>query len=123
MIWASRTPGAKLFKSTLGRWRRSRPRASFMAIRASQVARLEIAAEIIEMRERPDIGFLDHVLGLAVVAQDAAGKPVEPAIVGLHDDANGRLVAPAGASDQFGLRDPGGSDLWNFCGAHDGSIR
>ena len=37
------------------------------------------------MRERPDIGFLDYVLGLAVVAQDAAGEPVEAAIIRLHE--------------------------------------
>ena len=69
------------------------------------------------MRERPDIGFLHHVLGLAVVAQNAAGDPVKPAIVRLHDEANGRLIAPAGAPDQFGLGAPDGSHLWCLCAA------
>ena len=55
------------------------------------------------MGEGPDVGFLDHVFGFAVVAQDAAGDPVEPAIVRLHDRANGRLVAATGALDQFGV--------------------
>ena len=72
------------------------------------------------MGERADIGFLDHVLGLAVIAQDAAGDPVEPAIVRLHDGANGRLVAAAGAPDQVGID---GSDRDNLRGLrrlHDG---
>ena|SRR6266700_4932104 len=55
------------------------------------------------MRERAQIGFLDDVLGLAVIAQDAAGKPVKPAIVRLNDDADGGFVAGAGALDQFGV--------------------
>ena len=63
------------------------------------------------MGEGPDVGLLDDVLGLAVVAQDSAGKPVEPAIVRLHDGANGRLVAAAGAPDQFGIAGPDGSNL------------
>ena len=85
MIWASRTPGGNDVHSTPGRWRRNRPKASFMAMRASHVARLKIAAKTLQMRERPDIGLLNHVLGFAVVAQNAAGDPVKPAIVGLHD--------------------------------------
>src|SRR5207247_6088636 len=69
--------------------------------------------------ERPDIGFLHHVLGLAVVAQDSAGEPVEPAIVRLHDRADRRLIALAGAPDQFGLSAPDGSYWRCLCGAHD----
>ena len=91
-----------------------------MAMRASQVARLEVATETLQMGEGPDIGFLHDVLGLAVVAQDAAGDPVEPAIVRLHDRANGAFLARAGAPDQFGVfrfagRNPG--YLW--LGRHD----
>src|SRR5258707_379205 len=56
-----------------------------------------VAAEILKMGECPDIGFLHHVLGLAVVAQDSAGEPVKPAIVRLHDRADRRLIAVAGA--------------------------
>src|SRR3981081_4194028 len=71
------------------------------------------------MRERADIGFLHHVLGLAVVAQDAAGDPVKPAIVRLHDRANGRLIAISGALDQLGVGSPDGSNLWCLCVAHE----
>jgi hypothetical protein len=53
------------------------------------------------MGEGPDIGFLDDVLGLAVVAQDAAGEPVQPAIVGLDDGADCRLIAVAGTGDEL----------------------
>src|SRR5436190_22613162 len=75
------------------------------------------------MGERPDIGFLHHVLGLAVVAQDSAGEPVEPAIVRLHDRADRRLIALAGAPDQFGLSAPDGSYWRCLCGAHDDFAR
>src|SRR3979409_1009839 len=71
------------------------------------------------MRERADIGFLHYILGFAVVAQNSAGDPVEPAIVRLHDRANGRLVALAGALDQFGLSGPDGRYLRDLCAAHD----
>ena len=36
-----------------------------------------IAAELFQMREGADVGFLHDVLGFAVVAQDAAGQPVK----------------------------------------------
>src|ERR1700730_10545720 len=75
------------------------------------------------MRERPEIGFLDHVLGFAVVAEDPAGEPVEPAIVRLQDGANRRLVAFAGAPDQFGVGGTDGSNLRRWCGAHDDFAR
>src|SRR5882672_6403093 len=71
------------------------------------------------MRERPDIGFLHDILGFAVVAQDSAGEPVKPAIVRLHDDADGRLITRAGAPHQFGVRGPNGSDLRYLGMAHD----
>src|SRR5437899_2712401 len=82
-----------------------------------------VAAEILQMGECPDIGFLHHVLGFAVVAQDSAGEPIEPAIVRLHDRADRRLIALAGAPDQFGLSAPEGSYWWCLCGAHDDFAR
>src|SRR6266478_5756368 len=75
------------------------------------------------MRECPDIGFLHHVLGFTVIAQDSAGAPVKPAIVRLHDRANGWLIALAGAPDQFGLSAPDGSYWRCLCGAHDDFTR
>jgi hypothetical protein len=40
-----------------------------------------LAAKLLEMRKRADIGLLHHVLGLGIVAQHAAGDPVEPAVI------------------------------------------
>ena len=55
------------------------------------------------MGEGTDIGFLHHILGLAVVAQDAAGKAIEPAVVRLHDGADGGLVAGQRPPHQLGI--------------------
>jgi hypothetical protein len=55
------------------------------------------------MGERADIGLLDHDLGLGVVTQDAARKPVKPAIVRRHDGAHGSLVAIKCPADQFSV--------------------
>jgi hypothetical protein len=52
-----------------------------------------VAAERIEMGEGPDIGLLHDILGLAVIAHDAARDPVEPLIVCLDDGAAGVAVA------------------------------
>src|ERR1700722_10509855 len=71
------------------------------------------------MGEGPDVSLLDDVLGLAVVAQNSAGEPVEPAIVRLHDRTNGLLIAPAGTTDQFGIAGRDMSNLWCLC-AHNG---
>ncbi len=90
-----------------------------MAMRASQVARLELPRKAVQMGESPDVGLLDDVLGLAVVAQNAAGDPVKPAVVRLHDRTNGCLVARAGAPDQFGVGGPGGGQSGMKCPAHD----
>jgi hypothetical protein len=78
-----------------------------------------VAAKTIQMRERPDIGFLDDVLGFVVVAQDSAGKAIKPAIVRLHNNANGALIARAGALHQFGVRGSDGSSLRYLGVAHD----
>ena len=40
-----------------------------------------------------DIGFLEDVLGFAVVAHDAARDPIELAVMGLHDGAKRAGVA------------------------------
>ena len=73
------------------------------------------------MGEGADIGVLHDVLGLAVVAQDAARQPIEPAVVGLHDRAHGSLVARERAADQFGVAGAGGGDCgmgaWRMIGS------
>ena len=121
MIWASSAPCGNASNSTAGRWRRSRPSASFMAIRDSQVDEAGIAAKTFQMREGADVGLLHDVLGLAVVAQDAAGEPVEPAVVRLHDGADRRLVARQRPPHQFGVAGVEGRALRYVCLAHDGS--
>ncbi len=63
-----------------------------------------LAAKVVEMGKGPDIGFLHHVLGFAVAAQDTARETVEPAVVGLHDLAQRGLVTAPRAVDQFGFR-------------------
>ena len=103
MIWASSVPCGNEFSSTAGRRRRSRPSASFIAIRDSQVEKLEIAAKLVEMGEGADIGFLHHILGLGVVAQDAAGQPIKPAVIRLHDRADRGFVAGKRAPHQLGV--------------------
>ena len=94
-----------------------------MAMRASQVASARIAAKTVEMGEGPDIGLLHHILGLAVVAQDAAGEPVEPAVVRLHDAADGGFIARQRAGDQRGVGGPGCVYLRKGCVAHGGLAR
>ena len=108
MIWASSDPWSQRVHID-ARPLAAQPAQSLVDGDPRQPGReAEVATETFEMRERPDIGFLDHVLGFAVVAQDAAREPVEPAIVRLHDRADRGLVAVAGALDQFGFRAAGG---------------
>ena len=108
MIWASSAPGGNESSSTLGPLA-AQPAQRLVHGDPRQPGReAGIAAKTLQMREGADVGFLHHVLGLAVVAQDAAGEPVKPAIVRLHDRADRRLVAGAGAADQFGVAGPGG---------------
>ena len=80
-----------------------------------------IAAKAFQMREGADVSLLHDVLGLAVVAQDAAGEPVEPAVVRLHDGANRGLVAGQRPADQVGVAGSGGRDMWCLGLTHDGS--
>jgi hypothetical protein len=52
-----------------------------------------------------DIRFLDEIVGSAIITQNAAGDPVKPAIVPLHDgvECRGvRAIAPRGASARSG---------------------
>ncbi len=71
------------------------------------------------MREGADIGFLHHILGVGVVAQDAAGQPIKPAVIRLHDHANRGFVAGKRAPHQLGVNIAG--RRWLRCSglAHD----
>ena len=71
------------------------------------------------MREGAHIGFLHHVLGLAVVAEQAAGKAIEPAVIRLHDGAYRRLVAGQRPPHQFGVAGFDGRCLRYVGLAHD----
>ncbi len=80
-----------------------------------------IAAKTFQMREGADVGLLHDILGLAVVAQDAAGEPVEPAVVRLHDGADRGFVAGQRPPHQFGVSSVERRALRYVCLAHDGS--
>jgi hypothetical protein len=57
------------------------------------------------------IGILQHVLGFGVVAHHAPRDPVKAPVVGLDDQADGRLIV--GARDELGFIDGG-----TFAGGH-----
>ena len=78
-----------------------------------------IAAKAFQMREGANVSLLHHILGLAVVAQDAAGEAIEPAVVSLHDGADGGFVAGQRPPHQFGVAGFGGRDLRYVGLAHD----
>jgi hypothetical protein len=70
-------------------------------------ADLRLAPEHVEITESADIGLLKHVLSLAIISHDAACDPVEPAVVLLDNQTDGRTVLQARAFDELGfvLRD------------------
>ena len=61
--------------------------------------------------KRQDIGFLHDIRALRHHTQDAAGEPVQPAIIRLHDRANRSLVAGKRPPHQFGVAGVAGRDL------------
>ena len=74
------------------------------------------------MREGADVGLLEHVLRLGVVIQNGASDPVEPLIVTLDDQPEGRPVPPVRAFNQGGVvevLEPAGLD--RFAGLHRGA--
>jgi hypothetical protein len=66
-----------------------------------------IAAKALQMGKGVDIGFLDDIFGFAVVAQDASGDPVKPAIVPLHDSAKRRVITGERTPHEFGIPSEG----------------
>src|SRR6185312_9764611 len=62
-----------------------------------------LAAKSAQLRECLEIGVLKRVLGLGIVAQNAARDAIEAAIVPLDDGADRLLLARAGASDKVAL--------------------
>ena len=62
-----------------------------------------IAAKAIQMGKSADIGFLNDIFGFSVVSQDAAGDPVKPAILPLHDGTKCRIVTRKRAPHEFGI--------------------
>ena len=67
---------------------------------------LRLAAEGVELRERPHIGFLHDILGLGVVAHDRARHPEQPLVVALDERANGALAALPGQRDKLFIAVP-----------------
>ena len=74
-----------------------------MVMRESHVARLRIAAKAAEMRKGVDIRFLDGIFGFAIIPQDAAGDPVKPAIVPLHDSAERGAITGACTPNELSI--------------------
>ena len=59
------------------------------------------------MGEGAHVGLLHDVLGLGVVADDAAGDAEEAPVVALHQRPHRAFVAAAGQVDQGGVVEPG----------------
>src|SRR5215467_11088650 len=74
------------------------------------------AAERRQVGEAAQIGLLQHVLRFYVIADDAAGKAIEPAVVPLHDRAHRRLVAPQRSRDQLCVA--GGTEVFGLLDEH-----
>jgi hypothetical protein len=55
------------------------------------------------MGKSVDIRFLDGIFGFAVISQDAAGDPVKPAIVPLHDGAERPVVTGECTPNELGI--------------------
>ena len=62
-----------------------------------------ISCKIIEMREGFEVTFLQSVLGLGIVAQDAARDSIKTLVVPLDQGADREFVALTGARDQIVL--------------------
>ena len=52
-----------------------------------------LAGELVQVFIGADIRILHYVLGLAVIAQDDAGNPVEPLVIAAHQDLKKRRFA------------------------------
>ena len=62
-----------------------------------------VAAKLTEAAKSSDVGFLNHILGLAVVLDHRAGDAIEALVVALHDDAESVTVALARELNQLGI--------------------
>ena len=102
MIWASTTPGASAVQID------TRPLPAQPAQRlvhrdaGKPGTEARIAAKAVEVRKRPDIGFLDDVLSLGIVAQNAQASLNYSGSREPLTDAE--LVRRAGARDEAAIR-------------------
>jgi hypothetical protein len=62
-----------------------------------------IAAKAAEIGKGFDIRFLDHIFGFGFIPQNAAGDPVQAAIVPLHDDAKRHVVTGERTPNEFDI--------------------
>ena len=60
-----------------------------------------VIAELTHGCESPDVGFLKHVLGLAVVLHDTSGDAVKALVVAQHDGAESARLASLGQEHQI----------------------
>src|SRR5262249_28698857 len=62
-----------------------------------------VAAKAVEIAEGADVSLLYDVLGLGLVADDAAGDAIEPAVMPLNHDSEGGVVATAHSGNKVGV--------------------
>jgi hypothetical protein len=55
------------------------------------------------MTKRRDIGLLHRIFGFGAIAEHAAGDPIEPLIVPLHDRGKSARVPVDCTPHQFGI--------------------
>lgn len=70
-------------------------------------AKTRSAAKTVKMLEGVDIDVLDSIFGLAVVFQNAAGKPVKPLVVALHNGLECHAIPCKRPLHQTGVIEPG----------------
>ena len=74
-----------------------------MTMRVSQVESLALAAKLGEVPVGGQVGFLQHVLRVGIVANDRAGGAEQRRVVGAHEALEGVAVAAENASDERGV--------------------
>lgn len=65
--------------------------------------------ELVDLQEGAHVRFLDHVLGLGIVADDAARSPEQPPVEAAHHQLVSGRIAAAHTPHQHGIRNHGRS--------------
>lgn len=64
-----------------------------------------ITSELLEVREDTNIGLLHHILGICVIAKNAARDAKQASVVALGQLSNGNLVSLLAAAEQLVVRE------------------